>query len=675
MGAWADNIVTISSTEGAPDAEVTISVSLQNSDAISSLQVSIPLDESLSLVENSAQTGSRCTGHSLTVGVKDSVLNILLYSVSMATIEGNSGEVASFKLKLGNSPQTVNLTPSKLVLTNASGASVTASSEAGSVTTRCAKAQYSTTEVNFGEVPIHSTYQRTVTVTNVGNADLTITGLLFSDVNVFSSTTTTPIVLSAGNSTSINITYAPIERGNISKTVQVLCNSSSKLNTITLKAQPFAVNELHVQPVTGYSDETVTVSLTMNNMDGISGFQFEFTLPSSLEYVANSFTLSERKQDHVVVQSVSNGVLRIIGYSPSDKPFTDEDGVLGTLQFVLRGRYNVTLKPSKCVLTSTINNQVTDVCSANYGATITVRSPQISTNSTLAMGSTSIKSDAVKTLTVRNYGNAPLEISRVVFDNEDFYIQESLPITVNANSNTTLTVVYPGTEEGDYSTTMQIYSNDPELRLCNVNVTGSRFAPNFITLSTPEVAANANANINITLDNYDAIEGVQFDLTYPSEYYQSFDNNCIIETRASGMAVLSQEINQNTLRFFCYFLTGESIAQGEGKIMCIQMAPKGNVPEGQYSFKISNIKLGTSEMTNKYSGSANISSTLAVSQYLLGDVNGDGSVDVTDAVAVINAYMAGDTSSINTALSDINGDGVIDITDAVAIINQYLNGQ
>ena len=58
-----------------------------------------------------------------------------------------------------------------------------------------------------------------------------------------------------------------------------------------------------------------------------------------------------------------------------------------------------------------------------------------------------------------------------------------------------------------------------------------------------------------------------------------------------------------------------------------------------------------------------------------GDANGDGSVDVTDAVAVINAYLSGDNSSINVSVADVNRDGVIDITDAVAIINLYLNNQ
>ena len=55
-----------------------------------------------------------------------------------------------------------------------------------------------------------------------------------------------------------------------------------------------------------------------------------------------------------------------------------------------------------------------------------------------------------------------------------------------------------------------------------------------------------------------------------------------------------------------------------------------------------------------------------------GDVNKDGVIDVTDAVAVINVYLTGNSSTVNTGLSDVNKDGVIDVTDAVAIINYYL---
>ena len=59
--------------------------------------------------------------------------------------------------------------------------------------------------------------------------------------------------------------------------------------------------------------------------------------------------------------------------------------------------------------------------------------------------------------------------------------------------------------------------------------------------------------------------------------------------------------------------------------------------------------------------------------FLLGDVNLDGVVDVTDAVLIINHYQARTTEQLDFNVSDVNGDSVIDVTDAVGIINIYQN--
>lgn len=606
MGARADNVVSIGSASGAPDEEVTLSISLQNASQVAALQLSVPLDEELSYVDGSASLTERCSAsHNVTAGVKDGVLNVMVYSLDMTAISGTEGEVATLRLKLGNQPKTIALSASKLLLTDTGGNTINdATATNGSVSIRCAKAEYGSMTVDFGRVPIRSTYQKTLTVRNVGNEPLVVTGLEFQNyVTKFSSTTEFPVTIAAGSSSSINITYAPEERGTVNETVKVLCNSISKLNTITLMAQPFAVNELHVQPASGTADETVTVSLTMNNMDAISGFQFEFTLPSQLEFVPNRFVLSDRKANHAVVQSVTNGVLRIICYSPSDTPFMGEDGELATMQFRLSGRNSTTLKPSKCVLTATIDNQVTNVCSANYGGDITILSPRLSANSSLNMGRTPITSDAISNFTVRNNGNAPLTISRVTFDKEEFYIQEETPLTINAGGNVTLHVVYPNQTEGDYTTTMQLYTNDPEQRLWNVNVTGNRFAPNYFEISTGDVSAFDNLSIDVAVNTYDLIVGIQFDLTYPSQVYEPFDNNYTLEPRAEGMVATWRQIDNNTLRYFCYFLSGDGIAAGEGKVMSILLAPKGGeAPGGHYTVGVKNIKLGTSEMADKYAG-------------------------------------------------------------------------
>ncbi len=665
MGARAGNILTIGTASGAPGNEVTVSVSLANTDAVSSLQLSITMNEQLSFVDGSAVLGSRCTDHSVTAGVKDGALNIMVYSMGLAAISGNEGEVMSFRLKLGNQPTTVALTASKLILTDTDGNTVAGSTQNGSVSIRCAKAQYSSMTVDFGSVPIRSTYTRNVTVTNVGNEPLEVTGLQFSKYPTdFSSTTSFPFTVNAGSSASINITYAPQERGTINETVKVVCNSISKLNNISLKAQPFAVNELHVQPTSGIADEVVTVSMTMNNMDAISGFQFEFTLPAALTYIENSFQLSDRKQGHSVVQTLKDGVLRIIGYSSSDTPFSGNDGELATMQFRLSGRNSVTLKASKAILTATINNQTQNVCSADYGATITIRSPRLNANSALNMGSTPVTQDAASNFVIRNYGNAPLTISRVTFNKDGFYIRQELPLTIAANGNVTLNVVNPSIEEGDFSALMQIYSNDPEQRLWNVNITGNRFAPNYLSFTAPDVYTDEDLAVTVSMSNYDAINGMQFDVEYPSTYYEPTDE-LVTTARSAGLSVSQRSISANTVRYFFYSLSDAEISAGDGNVLTFKLYAKGDTPAGSYTLRITNIKLGTADMVNKYAGT-NITSSFNVNSYLIGDVNRDGFVDSGDVMAIYSS-MAGNSDPEIQSRSDVNSDGQVDSGDIMAI--------
>lgn len=62
---------------------------------------------------------------------------------------------------------------------------------------------------------------------------------------------------------------------------------------------------------------------------------------------------------------------------------------------------------------------------------------------------------------------------------------------------------------------------------------------------------------------------------------------------------------------------------------------------------------------------------LTLSNKALGDVNGDGVIDVTDAVQIINNYLH--NTDVDKSVFDVNKDGTVDATDAVQVVNRYLN--
>jgi hypothetical protein len=53
------------------------------------------------------------------------------------------------------------------------------------------------------------------------------------------------------------------------------------------------------------------------------------------------------------------------------------------------------------------------------------------------------------------------------------------------------------------------------------------------------------------------------------------------------------------------------------------------------------------------------------------DVNNDGSVDISDVVALVNAILSSSTTDNSF---DVNGDGSVDISDVVSLVNTILNG-
>ena len=58
----------------------------------------------------------------------------------------------------------------------------------------------------------------------------------------------------------------------------------------------------------------------------------------------------------------------------------------------------------------------------------------------------------------------------------------------------------------------------------------------------------------------------------------------------------------------------------------------------------------------------------------LGDVNGDGKIDVEDVVAIVNKILGEPAENFLEAYADVTGDGKIDVDDVVAVVNIILGG-
>lgn len=601
IAARAENVVSVSSVSGHPQDEVTLNVSLANTDAVVALQAEIPLGSQMTYVAGSAVLNNeRITDHVVSAAVVDGTLKLFVYSLGLAPFLGDEGTLFSFTLRLKNEPGDYTLDLGATKLSDASGTALSVTTNNGTVTILSPKLRINTSTINYGHVPIRDEYTQYANVTNVGNEPLSLTNISFSDA-VFSCPDFVETTLQAGESAGFTFHFAPMLKGAVNATATIASNSISGNGTIQLLADPFAVNEIHIGNTTGYCDSIVELPISMNNMEGIIGFQIEANLNDALEFI--DFTLSNRKTDHVATGVVSGTTLRLMAYSTSGTAFTGDDGVIGTVRFRLHGMYgNYYLNPTKAVLADA-NGE--DVLSDKYQGYVSIRSPRINSNNALSFGSTPVTETVTKEFVVRNNGNAPMRIDQVVFDQEGFAVVETFPMVVNQGSNVTLHVSYSRAQAGEFNALMKIYSNDPQNGLKNVALSGTRYEPNSVALSVdPFSLGNGDVFVALSMNNYSGIVALQADFCYPYQDYSVATSDFVLTERFAEHNFYALPINDSTYRLLVLSMQNNAVDGNNGSILNVTLHPIATPSEEEYTVAVSQIVLSEAGGQNVFTGQA-----------------------------------------------------------------------
>lgn len=583
--AIASNTITLSSVSGTPKTEVEVVVSLDNTDNIVALEIVLPLGEQLSYVTNSAVLATtRSNGHMLSAAQVGQELRIYIYSLNLNALQGNTGALLNFRLQLGDEPADYALIPT-VVLSNAQGTSIDGSLQAGNVTIQAPKLQVLNSQIDYGHIPIRATYTKNLQLKNVGNLPLTIENITTTDPLLVPQQTA--FTIEAGQTTSVTIEYSPVVRGAISKEVIVQSNAINGEQVATIMADPFSVNELHVGSTSGIADSIVTIPLTMNNMEPIVAMQCAFKLPKQLEYVANSFAVNAiRSKGHQVLSTLRGDTLFLAIFSMTNQPLHANDGEIATFQLRLNGSSGTYyLKPIDVVLSNiTEENMV----SATSQGSVRINAPSIRSNASLSFGNVPITEVAHATYSVRNSGSAPLVLERATFLAEGYCVVEELPITIANSKSTTITVAYQPTEEGDFSTMMNLYTNDPNNRLKTVALSGHVFEPNTLTLDG-QSNQDGTYTLSVAMDNYTDIVAVQYDVHWRSDMTTAQAAFSPSE-RMSSHNYSVTPLNDSSYRVLIYSMSN-AIVGHDGILHQLIFTPQGDVNYNNSIITIDNIIL------------------------------------------------------------------------------------
>ena len=624
VAAIAGNKITLSSASGHPGDEVSLTASLTNDDAVTAVEMLVPLNEHVQYVAESATLNSgRAADHTMSAAVVDDTLRVYIYSLSLSPLAGNEGELFSFKVKLGKEPADYELSP-QVILGSATGASLEAEVESGTVTLLSPKLTVTTTTITWGRVAIRSSYNRTLTFTNSGNEPLEVSAFEFSKSDF--ATTATALTVAPGASQSVTVKYSPMVRGTINETVSIISNAVNGTQKAQLTATPFSVNELHVLRASGVSDEEVTIALRLKNMEPIVGLQCEFAMPEQLVYVDGSFTPhASRCSDHQALSTLVDGKLSLYIYSPTNAAIEEGNDTIATFKVRLNGTNgNYYLRPQNVILSNITEENMTSATSQNY---VTIKSPKLQSADALDMGLKPVTQTAQSVYSIYNSGQVDMTVERITFLAEGYSIAEQLPMTVGVKETKTVTVKYNPTVKGTHSTTMQVYTNDPLNRMKSVAVSGEIFEPNYLAVEGIDSKDKSGYGLKVSLDNYTDVVALQMDIHWIEGMATSSDS-IKLSDRLANHSVIVTQLGECDYRVVIYSMTNASIADNIGELFTLGYANGGAVNYYDTTVTIDNIVMSTA-------GGVNTASETELTYEVVDISTGIEEVPVTDSPTVV----------------------------------------
>ena len=172
--------------------------------------------------------------------------------------------------------------------------------------------------------------------------------------------------------------------------------------------------------------------------------------------------------------------------------------------------------------------------------------------------------------------------------------------------------------------------------------------------------------MSISMKNTQATSAYSFDLLLLDGVTV---DSYTLSSRHNGHAeTMNRNETTGAYSFAVLSLQSKEIKESDGVIWTLKLNVADNVEAGDYAVKIQNAKYSLAN------GSTSIVlpevvSLLTIEEYIKGDANGDGTVDIADAVCIVNRIVGKATPSYIDAAADANADGVVDIADAVRIVN------
>jgi Abnormal spindle-like microcephaly-assoc'd, ASPM-SPD-2-Hydin len=438
------NVAFAPTASGSFSGAVSVTSNATNSPATIALSGS-GVQSAIAISPASVSFGSLNTGQTSNQTVTISNSGTASLTITSASVSGtgfkDSGIALPLAIPAGSSsaftvsfePTTAGTFAGTLTLVNNSATpSVTVALSGTGTTAQTLQLSASPTSLSFGSVAAGTSTTKTVTLTNTGTGSVSLLndGVTGSGFTV--SGMSMPMTLSAGQSTSFNVAFAPTASGSFSGNVTVTSNATNSPATIALSGTGVQ-SQISVTPA-AVSFGNVTTGVTNTQTVTISN-------PGSASLTVSSAALS------------GTG----FGDSGLSTPLTIAAGGSST--------FTVSFAPTTAgAVTGSltlVNNSTTPSATIALSGTGVAQTLQVAASPTaVSFGSVTTGTSSTQTVTLTNSGNASVSLSKDSVAGTGFSVSGlALPLTLSAGQSTSFSVVFDPTTAGSASGSVTITSN------------------------------------------------------------------------------------------------------------------------------------------------------------------------------------------------------------------------
>lgn len=359
------NEIKVGSGNGEINTEIEIPVVIENMEPFNGFQFDIQLPTNVSYVANSLVTTNRKEDHSISASVVNgNTIRFLAYSPTNTDFKDNSGEVLRFKIKPNIQSGTYPLYIQNAILTHATLGNILSDTYNGSIGINSPSLNIDPPTINYNNVPITETRETTLRLTNSGSAQLNINELVFDNAEL-SLDSSAPIIIDAGQSKNVKLTFSPTTSGSFSETIAFRHNAANTQNLVTVMAQKFSPNYVAVVDTTAKFGITNMIPISLENNDDLKAVQFDITLPNGFVMDVNALSTVNRAENFTAAASnISGTTYRVIMYSASNTTIPKGSGAILQLPITLENSVNAgsySFSFSNEILSDTNNKDVSSI--------------------------------------------------------------------------------------------------------------------------------------------------------------------------------------------------------------------------------------------------------------------------------------------------------------------------